>query len=126
MSWYDYVPVVGPIAEAAQGNWGKAGTEALAQGAGFAVGGPVGLGVGSIAGGMGAGGIDAIHGANQKRTQGFYDAANAASALGDSQKAFQMQGLDKAEGYYGGARARLNAAYGPPGTPPSGDGYYGR
>jgi hypothetical protein len=26
-SWYDYVPVVGPIAEAAQGNWSKAGTD---------------------------------------------------------------------------------------------------
>lgn len=58
----------------------------------------------------------APYNAAEEKRQGFYNAATQASALGDQQKAFQMQGLNQAENYYAPARARLNAAYGSPGS----------
>ena len=55
-------------------------------------------------------------GANEEQRQGFYDAAGSETQLANNQRAQAMQGLDKAEGYYSGAKKRLNAAYGDPGT----------
>jgi hypothetical protein len=51
-----------------------------------------------------------------QQQNGYLQAAAQARQLGQQQQQFQMQGLDKAEGYYAPARARLQAAYGDPGS----------
>jgi hypothetical protein len=105
MSWYDFVPVVGPLARLAQGEPGTALADWALPGGGALT--------------------NTIQQANNVKTKGFYDASKEASALGQSQKDFQMQGLNRAEDFYAPARARLNAAYGnpmagpPPGAPPA-------
>ena len=105
MSWYDYVL---PIAGGTGGFFLSGGN-------------PMGAVAGYGLGGMTA---QAIHsqGANANAKQGYYDAATQAAALGDKQRKFQMQGLERAEGYYAPARARLQAIYGAPaamqGAPP--------
>lgn len=65
--------------------------------------------------------ITPIHNANKKQEAGYYGMATQARNLGEAQKAFQMQGLDKAEGYFSPARARLDAMYGAPGGAPPGN-----
>ena len=47
--------------------------------------------------------------------QGYKDAISSLGDLANSQKAFQMQGLDKAEGYYQPAMQELQSIYGKPG-----------
>lgn len=47
--------------------------------------------------------------------QGYADAIKSLNDLGAQQKAFQMQGLDKAEGYYQPAMQELQSIYGKPG-----------
>lgn len=105
MSWYDYVPVVGQITRAAsdfsKGN-AAGGFENLAD--------PGGLGydISHYA--------SAVHGANNEQKQGYYNAAAQMHQMGQDQKNFAMQGLNQAEGYYAPARARIQAAYGDPGS----------
>ena len=108
MSWYDYIPVVGSATRAAKdayhGDWADAGGNLLDLGT------TGGLGWDAVQGGK------AIHGANQQQQQGYYAAANAMKQSGQRARDFEMQGLDKAEGYYAPAQARIRAAYGDPGS----------
>lgn len=48
--------------------------------------------------------------------QGYDDAIAHLKTLGQEQKDFQMEGLNKAEGYYDPFQQRLTSLYGPPGA----------
>jgi hypothetical protein len=47
--------------------------------------------------------------------QGYADAIKSLNDLASQQKAFQMEGLNKAEGYYQPAQQQLESIYGKPG-----------
>lgn len=51
----------------------------------------------------------------QEQRQGYADAIASLHALADKQRAFQMEGLDRAENYYAPAQAQIQAVYGMPG-----------
>lgn len=112
MSWYDFIPEkarflippeVKSITKLAEGDYGGAfdaqfgiGGQALHEGYDWA---------------------ENKYKQSQDNQRAGYDAANRQlNQLGDSSKAFQMQGLDRALGFYGPARDRINALYGPPGS----------
>jgi hypothetical protein len=61
-------------------------------------------------------GLPDVSAANNKQKQGFYDAAQQAGDLGTQQQALQMEGLDRALGFYQPAKDRMRAAYGDPGS----------
>lgn len=52
----------------------------------------------------------------QEQRQGFEDAIKSLTDLAQGQKQFQMQGLDKALGFYQPYEQRFNSIYGPPGS----------
>lgn len=108
MAWYDYVPVVGSIKRLSEGDYKGA---AINQ---FSAGSPLGelsrWGSGNAAGAMGGKGDSDI------RREGYDAAIESLKTLADQQKAFQMEGLDKALGFYGPARDRMTSIYGPPGA----------
>lgn len=95
MSWYDYVPLAGSIARLAQGDYKHAGADAL---------GPVG-----------AYAYDTGSAFDEKK-KGFQQAQTDLANLAEQQKAFQMEGLNRAEGYYNPSQTRVNQIYGPPGN----------
>lgn len=101
MSWYDYIPIAGSITRLARGEGGGAALRSAAD----SLGGPI---VGTIAHGEG----DAV----QQHEQGYDNAINQLNALSDKQRAFQMEGLNKAEGYYQPAQQMIQSIYGPPGS----------
>lgn len=49
-----------------------------------------------------------------EKKQGYQDAQKQLGQLAEQQRAFQMQGLKQAEGYYQPAEDRLRALYGDP------------
>ena len=51
----------------------------------------------------------------QEVRKGYADAIASLKALGDQQKAFQMQGLQQAENYYLPAQQEIQSVYGMPG-----------
>lgn len=51
----------------------------------------------------------------QEQRQGYDDAINNLKALADKQRAFQMEGLQRAENYYLPAQQQIEAVYGKPG-----------
>ena len=106
MSWYDaFIPPEYKSVKAfwnkgvEQGDWAGAGEDILASQSGH---------LGSY--------LKKADEGNDEIRQGYTDAIADLQKLADSQKAFQMQGLDKAENYYLPAAERLTALYGPPGS----------
>lgn len=110
MSWYDYVPGVGTIAQLAQGNYGNAAKDQ------FSAGSPLGM-AGRWVGGQIEDGGHASFGDMMGWTdkeKGYDQAILDAKAAGEKAKNFQMEGLDRAENYYAPARAMNTAIYGSP------------
>lgn len=103
MSWYDYVPLAGSIARLAQGDYKQAAIDAVPV---------IGPGVQYIGNELSQLGD---LGFGDKR-RGFDQAAQSLTDLSGKQKAFQMQGLNQAEGYYNPASTAINQIYGTPGT----------
>lgn len=105
MSWYDYVPGVafgGAIKKLSDGDY-KGATEDAFMNQG--IGGNI---IKTIANGAG----DAF----STKDKGYEKTINDLGALADKQRAFQMEGLNRAENYYLPAQQRLDAIYGPPGS----------
>lgn len=100
MAWYDYIPIAGSVTRLAQGNGGEAGEDLLKPSIG-----------GQIIRTIGHGQGDAV--ASQE--QGMDKARDDLNSLAASQKAFQMEGLNRAEGYYQPAMEELQSIYGKPG-----------
>lgn len=94
-SWYDYIPVAGSVARLAQGDFKQAGIDA------FPIVGP------------------AVQGSAQafdEKRKGLQQAQQDLGNLAAQDRAFQMRGLQQAEGYYQPAANRINAIYGAPGS----------
>ncbi len=51
-----------------------------------------------------------------KQEAGLNTAAKQSKELGEYLKNFQMQGLDKAQGYFQPAQQQIESVYGPPGA----------
>lgn len=105
MSWYDaFIP---PEAKSAKALWTKGIQGGDWEGAGEDI-------LASQSGHLGSYLKKADEG-NDEIRQGYTDAIADLKKLGEEQKNFQMQGLDKAENYYLPAQQRLTALYGEPG-----------
>jgi hypothetical protein len=103
MSWYDYIPVAGSVARLAKGEYGHAAANLV----------PI---VGPAAYELGDYAVDAYKDARREQKHGSGTAIDQARALGERQRQFQMEGLDRAQNYYMPAEQRLTAAYGSPGS----------
>ena len=104
MSWYDYLPVAGSVARLAEGDYGGAVTDQ------FTAGSILGSGARLLNDNLGSGpdfGFDA-------KKSGYDVAQRRLAQLGAEQKAFQMEGLKKAENYYLPAQEMNKAIYGTP------------
>lgn len=97
MSWYDYIPIAGSVTRLAKGEYGHA----LAD-------------LAPIVGPAGYDAYNAYTGAMGEQRKGLGMAADQMRALGERQKQFQMEGLDRAENYYQPAVAMNKAVYGTP------------
>ena len=95
MSWYDYIPIAGSLVRLGQGDYKHAAADAV----------PV----------IGPYGYDQSKAFDEMR--GGYDKAiQDSKQLGIDARNFQMQGLNKAEAYFGPIQQRLDSLYGPPGA----------
>lgn len=95
MSWYDSIPVVNSIAN---GNYGTALADAAT------------LGLYSPAKNY------FFDEPAEQQKNALNEMSNSANALGGEARKFQMQGLDKAQAFFGPAQQRLTEMYGPPGS----------
>jgi hypothetical protein len=115
MSWYDYVPGVGSIARAAQGDWGQAAEDVIP-------------GV-RVAGDVGKYAYQKLYKDPAANKAAALDAASAqAKALGGDVWGKAMQGKNDAMAQYAPADAAYKALYGDPASwtkakaPPPGGG----
>lgn len=102
-SWYDYIPVVGNLAE-----YGKARANGQGESAALEAGADPGGQIRRFGG--------AVDSAQQAQLNGYLAGASKVRSIADQGKAFELQGLQQAENYYLPAQQRLNAAYGAPGS----------
>lgn len=112
MSWYDYIPVAGSVARLAQGDYTQAAQDQFSAGSPF--GEAMRYGAPKIAGGVGGIGDMDFMGWNEKK-QGYEDAIKNTYSLADRMRDFQMEGLNRAEGYYQPAQQQIESIYGKPG-----------
>ena len=84
MAWYDYIPVAGSIARLAQGDYKQAGIDSIG------IVGPY---------------MQARGNAADEQKNGYLTASNQSRELGQQIANMSMQGLSKAENYFGPAQA---------------------
>lgn len=119
MAWYDYIPIVGSVANAVQHpSLSSIGGAALDIGTG-------GLyGVGKDAYDLGKGVYDKYKGAVDEQKQGDLTAAAQSAALGNNLYSQSMAGLNRAENYFLPAQKAITDAYGQPGAMTGGPSQY--
>lgn len=103
-SWYDYIPVAGSIARLAQGDYAQAGSDLL---------GPTGPAVQDVYNEVKDWEFGDPFGF-EAQNHGYSDAMYATKNLSNKLRDFQMEGLNKAEGYFDNAQQMNRAAYGDP------------
>lgn len=119
MSWLDYVPIVGSVANAVRHpSLSSIGGAALDVGTG-------GLyTVGKDAYDLGKGAYDKYKGAIDEQKAGDLAAAEQAQSMGNNLYTEALGGLNQAEGYFQPAAAMLKNAYGSPGSMTGGPAQY--
>jgi len=95
MSFWDYVPVIGPLKD---GDWSGVGADLMTGGLYTPV----------------SGAYNAYTGAIDKQRQGLLDAAAQSRAEAERRRQFAMEGLDRAQNFYAPAQQMVTAAYGTP------------